>query len=164
MLAIRSFKVSDKDKLADLAVLAFQEYQQAYEDWPALVKRLRCFAELASSADIFVATIANEIVGAVAYVGAQSEKADYFPDNTPIIRMLVVAPKARGQGIGMKLTQACIDKARSGKNKQIALHTSSIMKSALTMYLAMGFEKTADAPTLLGVDYGVYVKRLGNDD
>jgi GNAT superfamily N-acetyltransferase len=77
------------------------------------------------------------------------------------MRMLVVAPGARGLGVGRRLAQECIDRARRDRAPVSALHTSALMSVALPMYLRMGFERQADAPDIHGVAYGIYLKHLG---
>jgi ribosomal protein S18 acetylase RimI-like enzyme len=74
--------------------------------------------------------------------------------------MLVVAPEARGMGIGRALAEACIAHARRDGAPQFALHTSELMEVALPMYERMGFRRHADGPTLFGVPYGIYLLDL----
>jgi ribosomal protein S18 acetylase RimI-like enzyme len=74
--------------------------------------------------------------------------------------MLVVAPQARGQGLGRSLTQACIDRARRDDAAAIALHTSPAMAVALALYLRMGFRLERRVPDRFGVPYGVYLLDL----
>jgi ribosomal protein S18 acetylase RimI-like enzyme len=77
------------------------------------------------------------------------------------MRMLVVRAHLRGRGIGKALADECIRRALRDNAKEIALHTSPIMKVALPMYERMGFQWVADAPSLFGVPYGIYLKGLG---
>jgi GNAT superfamily N-acetyltransferase len=80
-----------------------------------------------------------------------------------IIRLLVVDPAVRGQGIGRSLTEACVGRARRDRSPILALHTSSIMAVALAMYLHMDFTLLRGAPQIFGVPYAVYTKDLGAD-
>jgi ribosomal protein S18 acetylase RimI-like enzyme len=117
---------------------------------------------LAESAEILVAEDGGgRIVGAVAYVAPfKAPRADFFAPEWPIVRMLAVDPPARGQGIGRKLTRACIDKARRDRAAAIALHTSPAMAAALALYLRMGFQLHRKVPDRFGVPYAVYLKPL----
>jgi ribosomal protein S18 acetylase RimI-like enzyme len=74
--------------------------------------------------------------------------------------MLVVEPAARGRGIGRRLTEACITRAKCDGASVIALHTSPAMQVALAMYLKMGFELQRHVPDRFGVSYGVYILPL----
>ena len=102
----------------------------------------------------------DKFAGAVAYFGPNSQKAAFFDQRWPIIRMLVVDPAFRGKGIGRALSDACIARAKRDGSPIIALHTSPIMSVALPMYLKMGFVKAYDAPPIFGVAYAVYTKAL----
>ncbi len=161
MFQLRDFCDNDASKINELALVAFEQYKNHYSDWSSFSRALNKFSDLSATAEIMVAIDSdNKIMGAVAYVPPMVKKADYFPLNTPIIRMLVVNPNARGQGIGKALSLACINKAARDACKSIALHTSSIMDVALPMYLNMGFVLHAKAPDIFGVTYNVYTKEI----
>ena len=159
-MEIRDYKSDDAAAINDLAVKAFSEYSDQYDSWQDFSDRLRNFSFNASHGELMVATINEEIVGAVGYIPAQVKKPDHFPKNTPSIKMLVVAPEHRGLGLGKKLTQECIDRAVRDNCSSISLHTSPIMKIALPMYERMGFKRVSDAPDISGVKYDVYIKEL----
>ncbi len=115
---------------------------------------------LAVSGEIIVATVGDRIEGAVAYVGPGQPKAEMFKPEWPIMRMLVVAPAARGMGLGRALAQECLRRARRDQACVFALHTSDMMTVALPMYLRMGFEHAGAAPAIGGVPYSIYLKQL----
>lgn len=117
-------------------------------------------SSLSSVGEIIIAERNGEICGAVGYVGSNQPRAEFFDLAWSIIRMLVVDPQHRGMGIGRRLTEECIDRARRDKVPAIALHTSPIMELALSMYLRIGFSLVAEAPAMHGVQYGVYAKKL----
>ena len=96
-------------------------------------------ASLAETGELIVATVQNKVAGAVTYVGPGRIKAEFFPIEWPILRMLVVAP-ARRLGIGRALTEECIRRAERDGASLIALHTTHIMKVALPMYRRMKFK------------------------
>src|SRR3712207_6734130 len=108
---VRDFAPADAAAVNRVALAAFAQYEGVYSDWEALSRAVGAMAGLAQSGRIFVAeSMAGKIVGAVAYIGPRSEpRADFFDPEWPIVRMLGVDPEARGQGIGRRLTQACID-------------------------------------------------------
>lgn len=117
-------------------------------------------SELAEAGEIIVAELDGRVVGAVAYVGPGTPKAAFFQPEWPIMRLLVVAPSARGLGIGRVLADECIRRARCDGAAVFALHTSELMHVALPMYERMGFKWVATAPVIHGVNYGVYLKDL----
>lgn len=162
-MIVRDFSPADADAVNAVALAAFAQYAGVYSDWEALARGVGSMASLAESGRIVVAEDpAGIIVGAVAYVGPNAgPRADFFEPQWPIVRMLVVDPAARGQGIGRRLTQACIDHARRDGAAAIALHTSPAMEAALALYLRMGFRLEKEVPDRFGVPYAVYLKALG---
>ena len=159
-IQLRDYEDADAENLNRLAVSAFEQFRHLYEDWPAMLAGLSKTSALSASGEIIVAELQRKFAGAVAYFGPDSQKAAFFDQRWPIIRMLVVDPAFRGKGIGQALSDACIARARRDGAPIIALHTSPIMSVALPMYLKMGFTKTYDAPPIFGVAYAVYTKAL----
>jgi GNAT superfamily N-acetyltransferase len=163
-IRLRDYHDADAKDLNRIAVSAFDQFRDHYDDWPAMRARLSNTSALGASGEIIIAEhqIAEQsrIAGAVAYFGPKCQKAAFFDSRWPIIRMLVVDPAFRGKGIGRALSEACITRARRDEAPVIALHTSPIMSVALPMYLKMGFVKAHDAPPIFGVAYAVYTKAL----
>jgi GNAT superfamily N-acetyltransferase len=159
-LTIRDFASADADAVNCLAVAAFAPFAPHYTDWPAMAANLAKMSALAASGEIVVAEADGRVAGAVAYIPPGAPKAAFFDAAWPIIRMLVVDPVSRGNGIGRALTAECLARAKRDDAKVIALHTSPIMTVALPMYLRMGFARLRDAPPILGVEYAVYTKML----
>lgn len=157
---IREFKPADALTVNGLALMAFEQFRNAYKDWLGFRAKIAGMSSLADTGELLVAEIDGQIVGAVAYVGPGKPKADFFQREWPIMRMLVVAPDFRGRGIGRALAEACLSLAKRDGARFFALHTSEIMHVALPMYRRMGFEKVSDAPAINGVVYAVYLKRI----
>jgi ribosomal protein S18 acetylase RimI-like enzyme len=57
------------------------------------------------------------------------------------IRMLGVAPDARGQGVGEALVRECIDRARQSGRRRIRLDTRTTMTGAQRLYERLGFRR-----------------------
>ena len=55
------------------------------------------------------------------------------------LRMVILAPHARGLGIGKRLVRACIDFARSKGYQRITLWTNDVLHAARAIYVAEGF-------------------------
>ena len=164
-IRLRDYQSADAENLNRIAVSAFDQFRDHYDDWPAMRAGLSKTSDLGVSGEVIIAELQtaelqNKIAGAVAYFGPNSQKAAFFDQRWPIIRMLVVDPAFRGKGIGRALSDACIARARRDGSPIIALHTSPIMSVALPMYLKMGFVKAHDAPPIFGVAYAVYTKAL----
>jgi GNAT superfamily N-acetyltransferase len=159
-IRLRDYESADAEDLNRIAVSAFDQFRDHYGDWPAMLAGLSNTSDLSASGEVIIAELQNKFAGAVAYFGPNSQKAAFFDQRWPIIRMLVVDPAFRGKGIGRALSDECIARAKRDGSPIIALHTSPIMSVALPMYLRMGFVKAYDAPPIFGVAYAVYTKTL----
>jgi GNAT superfamily N-acetyltransferase len=159
-IRLRDYEHADAENLNRIAVAAFDQFRDHYGDWPAMLAGLSKTSDLSASGEVIIAKLQDTFAGAVAYFGPNSQKAAFFDQRWPIIRMLVVDPAFRGKGIGRALSDECIARAKRDGSPIIALHTSPIMSVALPMYLKMGFVKAYDAPPIFGVAYAVYTKTL----
>lgn len=157
---LRNYLPVDAQRIDALAVAAFLQFKDAYTDWPVFRTRIANMSALSETGEIIVAELAGEILGAVAYIGPGKEKAAFFRPEWPIMRMLVVAPAARGIGVGRALAEECLARARRDGASSFALHTSELMRVALPMYQRMGFTWHGAAPDIHGVKYGIYLKEL----
>ncbi len=112
MFELRNYIGDDSSMINELALLSFGQFKEHYDDWGAFSKALVKFSELSKDSEIIIATNSERvIIGAVTYVPPHVKKADFFPLNTPIIRMLIVDPNYRGQGVGKALILECINRA-----------------------------------------------------
>ena len=160
-MLIRDFTPEDAGAVNAVALAAFEQYRGVYSDWEALARGVGSMAALSDCAEIVVAENEKRLIGAVAYCPPRSSpRADFFEPEWPIIRMLVVDPSARGNGVGRALTEECIRRARRDGASLIGLHTSPAMEVALGMYLRMGFRLVRDVPDRFGVPYAVYALNL----
>jgi ribosomal protein S18 acetylase RimI-like enzyme len=161
-MLIRDFSAADAAAVNEVALAAFAQYQGVYSDWEILIRGVASTSDLALHSQVIVAEDGARLVGAVAYCPPGSEpRAGFFEPDWPIIRMLVVEPDARGKGVGRRLTEACIDRARRDGARLIALHTSPAMEAALALYLRMGFKLVRSLPDRFSVPYGLYALDLG---
>jgi ribosomal protein S18 acetylase RimI-like enzyme len=157
---IRDYDGQDAETLNRIAVSAFEQFRDHYQDWPAMRAGLSKTSALNAIGELIVVECDRQIAGSVAYVGPNRPKAAFFDQSWPVIRMLVVDPAFRGKGLGRTLSVECIARAKRDGSPVIALHTAPIMTIALAMYLKMGFVRVADAPPIFGVAYSVYTKAL----
>ncbi|MET0983091.1 MAG: GNAT family N-acetyltransferase [Telluria sp.] len=156
-VTVRAFGPHDEDAVNALARAAFAQYEGHYDDWPSFIDGIGRMAGLAGGGDLLVAEHGGAIVGAVVHVGPGRPRSPVFPYAWSVIRMLVVAPGARGMGIGRQLVAACLECARRDRAPAVGLHTSPLMASALRLYTGIGFRRDSDLPPIKGVPYGRYV-------
>lgn len=62
------------------------------------------------------------------------------------LRILLVAPGARGLGVGTRLVEQCLAFARQAGYQQVTLWTNDILVSARRIYQAFGFTLTDQEP------------------
>jgi N-acetylglutamate synthase-like GNAT family acetyltransferase len=79
----------------------------------------------------WIAQLGGEVVGSVFLVRQSARVAK--------LRLLIVHPKARGRGLGARLTQACIRFARKAGYRRVVLWTQSHLNAARAIYRASGF-------------------------
>jgi GNAT superfamily N-acetyltransferase len=119
--------------------------QPKYYDMLAHIGNFTSFPET----ELLVAVAEDgQIAGGVVYFGnmqhygsggtATQEK------NTSGFRLLAVDPDVRGFGIGKRLTNECIKKAREKQHSQVIIHSTKAMQTAWKMYENLGFKRSED--------------------
>ena len=156
MVIVRPYLEKDKATVNSLAIEAFAQFKDHYNDWQSIKSVVGNMASLASTSELIVAEINHEVVGAVALVHPGKDKNKNIDPSWASIRMLVVSPKHRSKGIGKQLALECLKHATRQGFQEVALFTSPIMEVALPMYLRMGFKKVKDIEPISGVEYSLY--------
>ncbi len=62
------------------------------------------------------------------------------------LRMLILTPAARGQGLGTRLTDECLAFARSKGYRKMVLWTNSCLDAARHIYAGKGFQMVKSEP------------------
>jgi ribosomal protein S18 acetylase RimI-like enzyme len=113
-------------------------------------------------AETYLAEIDGRAAGCISFYrdGSQQRFGDVWEDAR--VRALVVHPEARGLGIGQRLVDRCIVRARVLAAPAISLHTADFMTAAKRLYVRFGFRRVPrydfDAATVLGLDSSVRLK------
>lgn len=139
-----------------VALAAWAQFQAVFDRWDALAGRLAGIASLATELELIVALQDGDLVGVVGYAPPGAPREPIFPPEWAIVRLLSVAPAARGRGVGRRLTEECIARARRDGAAAVGLHTSPAMEVALPLYERLGFVLERAIPDRFGVPYAIY--------
>ena len=106
---------------------------------------LRDVAKRAAAADVLVAVQGDRVLGGVTFVPTGGAMADIARPGEAEIRMLAVAPEARGRGTGEALVRACVTRARATAGcVRIVLSTQRTMHAAHRIYERLGFTRAPE--------------------
>lgn len=161
-LIVREIEPRDHDAVDELIAAAYGEFASVLtaDNWERMRLGLRGAATALPGAAKLVAEIDGRLAGFVIYRSAGVADKSPVPAAWAAIRLLSVAPWARGRRIGRILTDACLDLARRDGVAIVGLHTSEIMDVARPMYERMGFAIVRELEPRFGVRYWLYRKDL----
>jgi predicted N-acetyltransferase YhbS len=148
-LMIRAAQESDRAAIQDVTLSAYQEYAAVMGDhWEDYRQNILATLADVKPAEQIVAEQDGAVVGTVLLYPAgtlfTTPAGDSVTFAWPEVRLLAVAPAARGQGIGATLMRECMQRARQSGSEAITLHTTEMMRAAMSMYERMGFVRAAE--------------------
>ena len=142
-IVVRDARPSEREQIARLTLAAYHEYGSvmAPSAWAALEQAVH--ASLADDTGVtrIVAELDGMIVGSAALYAPDFAAYGTLasPTSWPEVRLVAVAPTARGKGIARALVEECIRRARLAGASVLGLHTSRSMRAAVRLYARMGF-------------------------
>ncbi|MFI8960916.1 GNAT family N-acetyltransferase [Streptomyces sp. NPDC053493] len=147
---IRDVRPEEYATLGELTARAYLDdghLLQGEDDW--YFGHLKNVAGRAEVADVLVAVARDEadgaVLGGVTFVPAPGVMGDRAEAGETEIRMLAVAPAARGRGVGEALVRACVDRARAVPGcVRIVLSTQTGMRTAHRIYERLGFGRAPE--------------------
>jgi ribosomal protein S18 acetylase RimI-like enzyme len=138
MFFIRSVQPGEYERVGDLTVASYGALPVDHL-WGGYDDEIRDVAKRLEHAEILVAVVDDEVVGAVTYVSSpESEWAEWNEPGEAQIRLLAIDTAWQGRGIGEALVKACIERARE-HGLTILLHTTNHMPAAQRLYPRLGF-------------------------
>jgi len=143
---IREAGAGDLEDVESLVKGAYLEYRElvpgeAWEKWMESVSQ----AINAGAGLLLVAEVEGAIQGVVQFFPDASRSGQgRWPVGSGTIRLLAVHPKARGQGLGARLTRECLRRARELKLPTIFLYTGRFMLAARHIYEKLGFKRAPE--------------------
>lgn len=148
-LIIRDARPNDRDAVRQVTLSAYQEYAaQMPAHWERYRQNILATLADVQPAEQIVAELDRMILGNVLLYPAGTTLA--APDGAsvrmllPEVRLLAVAPAARGRGIGAALMQECVRRAGASGAAAITLHTTDMMQVAMRLYEQMGFVRAPE--------------------
>jgi ribosomal protein S18 acetylase RimI-like enzyme len=124
---------------------AYREFADS-DSWEEYLRTLADVEARAKRATVLVAVEDGRILGTLTLELDQRIDAGDppLPPSEAHIRMLGVAPDARGRGVARALIDASFELAREAGRTRISLHTTQRMRAAQAMYRSLGFERLPD--------------------
>lgn len=159
-LTLRDYQPQDTATVNQVVAEAWQELASVLPGWPQLASRLSTLTDKAHDSEVILAELDGQPVGAVGYVGPGQAKQDFFDPQWPVVRFLSVTPTGRGHGVGQRLLDECIARARRDKAPLLALHTTPLMAAAQKLYMRSGFHVQRALPDMFGAPFMLMVKPL----
>ncbi len=150
VLRIRNVRDDERNLVRALTLDAYEEFATLMEPefWVRYREQLlRTLDAVDPSVERILAEQDRAIVGSVllyppasgdAYGAAAQELHD------PEVRLLAVAPYARGCGVALALMNECERRARAAGAIALGLHTMDVMVAAVRLYARLGFERAAE--------------------
>ena len=140
---------ADRGAIEAVTLAAYLEYAEAIPaHWDSYRQNIVATLAAAPPGTQIVALEGDRMVGAVllcpAGTAIEIGGAAAPPLAFPEVRLLAVAPSARGRGIGEALMKECIERARSASAPALTLHTTDFMEAAMRLYGRLGFARAED--------------------
>jgi GNAT superfamily N-acetyltransferase len=147
-MLIRDARPEDRDAIREVTLAAYQEYAALTPGfWDGYRENIILSLDEVGSAEQLVAEHHGAIVGTVLlYPPRRMEisRSDSLDMPWPEVRLLAVAPLARGRGVGAALMKECVRRVRKAGGRVLSLHTTDMMQAALGMYERMGFVRAPE--------------------
>lgn len=137
-IVIRTAVPDDYAAVAELTVDAYADggHLSGGEDYAATLSDV---AGRACAGEILVAIDGQDVLGAVLLVRPGSEYAEIGRPGEVEFRMLAVSPKAQRRGIGERLVNRCLERAREWGADRVVISARDFIEAPLRLYARMGF-------------------------
>lgn len=149
-VTLRDLRPEEREAAERLTLAAYGEYAavMAPAAWAGLERAVRAALADPGQAERVVAERGDDgtLAGSVMLYPAAADAygGEIGPLRWPEVRLLAVAPTARGLGVGRALMDECVRRARAAGATSLGVHTSRSMRAALAMYAAMGFVRVPE--------------------
>ena len=146
---IRDARGSDRDAIEAVTLSAYQQYAAMMPAlWEGYRQNIVATLAAAQPEAQIVAEEDGRIAGSVLLYPTGTVIARPGGGSltlaSPEVRLLAVAPSARGRGLGAALMDECVRRARDSGAQALTLHTTDIMQPAMRLYERMGFQRAPE--------------------
>src|SRR5215472_12443153 len=142
---IRDARDDEREVIRDVTLAAYEEYAAILPPpfWEGYRRQILATLDEEGPVERIVAERSGTIIGSVLQYPPQAQAYAGAIASTgwPEVRLLAVAPPARGQGVGSALMDECERRARRAGATLLGLHTMEMMQAAIRMYERRGFER-----------------------
>jgi len=146
-LILRNAHPEEHEAVAQVIRAAYSEYlpRLSEERRGRYLDRTADVGSRLEGSDLIVAELDGRIVGTLTFFANQPDASvGGWPVGWAGLRVLAVDPETRGWGIGRKLMEESIHRARASGAIAVGLHTTEMMAIARAMYERMGFVRVPD--------------------
>ena len=145
---IRTGADDERAAIRELTLRSYAEYAEIMDpdSWRGLSQALRDALASDQLVERIVAEDDGRLVGSAMLYPAETDAYGALASRAgaPEIRLVAVAPEARGRGIAKALVEECIRRARAQGASEVGLHTSRSMRAAMAMYANLGFTRAPE--------------------
>ena len=142
-LHIRDARDDEREVIRDVTLAAYEEYTAVMPEpfWEEYRRQLLVTLDEEGPVERIVAEREGTVVGSVLLYPplANAYTRVLVSVGWPEVRLLAVAPGARGQGVGTALMDECERRARRAGATMLGLHTMDMMQAAMRLYERRGF-------------------------
>jgi predicted N-acetyltransferase YhbS len=146
---VRDARPDDRAAIEAVTLAAYTEYAAPMRElWDLYRANIVSTLADVEPAEQLVAEADGVVLGAVLLYPAGHVVT--IPDGSqlalraPEIRLLAVAPAARGRGVGAALVRECVRRARLAGAAEVTLHTTDLMRAARRLYERHGFVRAPE--------------------
>ncbi len=168
-LRIRDARAGDRNAIEAVTLAAYEQYAALMPAlWDGYRQNILATLAAAQPDTQIVAEKGGRVIGSVLLYPGGSVLAR--PDGGPValaspeVRLLAVAPAARGQGVGGALMHECLRRARQSGATALTLHTTDIMEAAMRLYERLGFRRVPELDFQPGPGVTIKGYRLGLEE
>lgn len=151
-IEVRPARPEEAAEIAELTLDAYAEYARVLPPDAWAGYRANILETLAgATAHCLVAESEGSLLGSVLLLPESG---------VPEIRLLAVPPHGRGLGVGRRLLDEAVARARGQGAAAVTLHTHPMMAVARAMYLRSGFRRVPEADVEVGPGRVIEAMRL----